>query len=1461
MRNRFRLKAYFIALLFVLPCLLNANDSIEYLKYFSSLSSRVPGYQGHIEASNFIEKKFKEAGLTKITKEKFNVPMPVQEFAYVTVDGKNTNLYCLWPNLIRTSTVPPAGVKGKIIYAKKGDWKLLDGHDIEGSIILLDFDSADMWQTLAMLGARAFVFTNLGNITRLEAEKKFVDTPIDVPRFYAGENSQYLIDVASKNKDAEIFARMTWQKTDDYNIFGYMEGKNSKLKNEVIVIQSYYDSISVVPSVAPGATSSIGIATMLEIAEYFKENPPDRTLLFLATSSHFHSMRGINDFVQKHLRKDPLFKKRISDKDRINVSLFIGLELSDRGSGLGVWYNSEEAFHQRAMTSFARKFLDYSGEICKRFGYNEEFALVNGIMPEKGRVWNTFMPCKIRTDGEYVIYSGVPSVSLVTVNDGRWRVDTPTDTFEKVNIANVKKQTFFIKKLLEKAVGDEKLFPETELDLKDSLASLTVNVTTFDPTTSFVPKDPVVNALVVPRMTGRGYTQEKTSLGVRNSLIGLADERGRAHFSMLKMSTVGELSGFLLDTETGKIVLASDLGSGGAQQYPIRVVMDYRDKSWMHVLFEAKPIGVFELIDPQYLTSLNKIDVFDRANSLPTQYGFYLRNVFSTWTSYAEPLAVVFAKPDTHVKVIGLSGLLGRRLLLLNSEGKDVNQEKAEGMGFAVDDINSILNTPYQGARDMDILSSFRKTNFEKFGIKNERLTELQEESRKLLAQAEEARKEKKWYDFLKFSRQALAMESRAYPDVRNTANDVVKGIIFYFMLLLPFAFFAERLIFGFSKTEARIAGIGGIFLVVYWIMRSVHPAFKLTEAPEVILLSFIVLTLSGIVITIIASKFEEQMQQMKMESTSIYNTDVGRVTATATAFSLGVANMKRRKVRTALTSVTLILLTFTVLSFTSIKTHMKFNKVLRPYNPSYKGILFRDRSHAPITNVVFDYVENEFSSHGVISPRAWYIMGEVGDRTAIDVISDGNSFLAMGLLGLSANEVMPFKDSLTKGQWFDSDNEDSVIISERTATHLGLSKNDVGIKYVEIYGKEFLLKGMFDGKAFGDMKDLDNELITPVNFSVIPELELTQIKSRRQRVAETTETELDIFPRVESDNVIIMPFTTLMNMNGTINSIAIGFNEDVDGMAVTESFVSKLAVNIFAGLEGKTYVYSSIGLTSFSGLANLLIPILIAALIVLNTMLGSVYERIREIGTYSAVGLAPVHISSLFLAESLVYAVLGAVSGYLLGQILAKFLMSMGMLKGLVLNYSSLSAVFATIIIFITVLLSTLYPARKASQMAVPDVTRRWILPEPKGDLWEFEFPFTLNEIEVLGMVTFLTEYYNAYLDISIGNFYTSGAELKYEKLDSGKNKYLLDTKVWLAPFDLAVSQSVRMVLKPMGEYDFYLITLVMKRTSGEETDWKRLNRRFLDSMRKQFLIWRTVNEEVKKNYEKKGKEILKID
>ncbi len=1177
-------------------------------------------------------------------------------------------------------------------------------------------------------------------------------------------------------------------------------------------------------------------------------------------------MKGMDDFIQKHMRRDPMFRKRIAKENIIEPKLVIGLNLSDGSDTLGIWHNSYDFYHQRVFAPFGRKFLTYAETVSKRLGYRAESALVNGISPEKGLIWQTFLPERIRTDGEYVIRSGNPAVSFITVNDGRWKLDTPADTYENLNVNNVARQSLFLKNILATALNDPEFFPDVEMDLKDVIATLNTRVVTFDPRTSFVPSDPVDGALVIPRIipSGNDIIIRKTNMGVRNTLVEMTGPDGNMSCSRLVLNQNIELDAFRTDNENGRIALAPDLGVGGAAQYPVKVKIDYKDKDWMIVLFESKSIDLFELIDPQYLVQLDKVEVLDMANSSPSEYGNYMQYpdfIPFIWTSYSEPVGTVFVRPHTRVKLLGQAGPLGKRLLLLNSVEAQVDaKEKAEGTGFEVDMYPAIYDTPYQGAKDMTILDNFRRKNFEQYGIRNERLAELQKESASLLSMATEAKNNRKWYDFLKYSRQSQAVESRAYPDVRNTANDVIKGVIFYFMLLLPFAYFSERLLFGFARLEKRIAGIFGVFLLIYWIMRWVHPAFKLTEAPEIILLSFIVLALSMVVLSIVASKFEEQMKQLKMETAKVYETDVGRITATATAFSLGVANMKRRPIRTVLTAITLILLTFTVLSFTSIKSYLKYNQVMRPYKPAYQGILFRDRSWSPLTGTALDYAENEFSGKGVIAPRSWFVLDELGNRTAVEIKNGQNTFLASGMLGLSCQEITPVKNTIKTGEWFADDSENSVLIPRKIAQQLDVRPEDVGKISVFIYGKSLLLKGIFDEQKVNEIKDLDDEKLTPVDFSVLPEREVAKMKMEKSAQVFTSQVRMESFIHTEAENILILPYRTLMNMEGTLHSVAVRFDNRDEANSLVESFISKLAVIIFAGLGDKTFIYSSMGLTSFAGISNLIIPILIASLIVLNTMLGSVYERIREIGTYSAVGLAPVHISSLFLAESLVYAVLGSVAGYLLGQVVAKILMATGMLKGLILNYSSLSAVFATIIIFITVMLSTLYPARKAAQMSVPDVTRKWVLPEPKGDNWEFEFPFTVSEYEVLGLVTFLTEYYNSYQDVSLGNFYTGGAKLNYEKLPSGKNKYVIDTTIWLAPFDLGVSQNLNVIMEPMGQYEFYTIDLVMKRTSGESTDWKRLNRRFLDGIRKQFLIWRTVSGDVKRDYEQQGKKILNI-
>ena len=79
----------------------------------------------------------------------------------------------------------------------------------------------------------------------------------------------------------------------------------------------------------------------------------------------------------------------------------------------------------------------------------------------------------------------------------------------------------------------------------------------------------------------------------------------------------------------------------------------------------------------------------------------------------------------------------------------------------------------------------------------------------------------------------------------------------------------------------------------------------------------------------------------------------------------------------------------------------------------------------------------------------------------------------------------------------------------------------------------------------------------------------------------------------------------------------------------------------------------------------------------------------------------------------------------------------------------------------------------------------------------------------------------------------------------------YSLDLMVWLAPYDLGVSQ--RVVLRTLPTEDIpgiYRIEMQLQRVSGDVASWKRLNTSFLGVLRKRFLVWRTIPAEVRAEY-----------
>ncbi|HID07631.1 MAG TPA: hypothetical protein EYP10_10865 [Armatimonadetes bacterium] len=156
--------------------------------YMSSLHSRVVGYPGERRAAEWVRQRFLELGLDNVTEQRFKVTVPIDRGAALELPelGKSYKLYPIWPNLVRTSQLPPGGVMGQLIYAHSGKMREFNGKDVRDSIVLLDFVTGSEWFNAPFLGARAVIFIEPEpqDMARWEAELKFLTTPIDIPRFW-----------------------------------------------------------------------------------------------------------------------------------------------------------------------------------------------------------------------------------------------------------------------------------------------------------------------------------------------------------------------------------------------------------------------------------------------------------------------------------------------------------------------------------------------------------------------------------------------------------------------------------------------------------------------------------------------------------------------------------------------------------------------------------------------------------------------------------------------------------------------------------------------------------------------------------------------------------------------------------------------------------------------------------------------------------------------------------------------------------------------------------------------------------------------------------------------------------------------------------------------------------------------------------------------------------------------------
>ncbi|MCH8979694.1 MAG: ABC transporter permease, partial [Armatimonadetes bacterium] len=344
------------------------------------------------------------------------------------------------------------------------------------------------------------------------------------------------------------------------------------------------------------------------------------------------------------------------------------------------------------------------------------------------------------------------------------------------------------------------------------------------------------------------------------------------------------------------------------------------------------------------------------------------------------------------------------------------------------------------------------------------------------------------------------------------------------------------------------------------------------------------------------------------------------------------------------------------------------------------RGVLVRDRAWRGLQESVLDYLRSEFQERATVVPRSWVLSQVRGERayvsfervteastpprsraTYIDFdlgLTTGKDSFVNAVLGLTPDEpkITAIDEYLIAGRWMEPGEEFVCILPHDLAELVSIYPEDVGKAQIKMMGQTFTVIDILDSDEFNKFKDLDDEKLTPVD-TVKEKDDLADAQDQDPRVVAAAP--IETFTHLESTNTLIVPYAFVRDVGGTLNSIAISDFLDENGeiksdfIPDVEEFMARVSLTMFVGYQDKVTVYSSIGTTSLSGLGDLFIPILIAALIVLNTMMGAVYERFKEIGIYSAVGLAPNHIAALFMAEAGVFATIGAVLGYLIGQVL----------------------------------------------------------------------------------------------------------------------------------------------------------------------------------------------------------------
>ena len=177
---------------------------------------------------------------------------------------------------------------------------------------------------------------------------------------------------------------------------------------------------------------------------------------------------------------------------------------------------------------------------------------------------------------------------------------------------------------------------------------------------------------------------------------------------------------------------------------------------------------------------------------------------------------------------------------------------------------------------------------------------------------------------------------------------------------------------------------------------------------------------------------------------------------------------------------------------------------------------------------------------------------------------------------------------------------------------------------------------------------------------------------------------------------------------DGYCSIVAVTLKNKDEGAAF-EATVSENFSDLIA-LENEEFSksYSQFRILSATAWAVGICAFLLGGMGVANTMLMSVFSRIREIAVLRVTGFSKRQVAVMIIGESMLLAVSGSIAGFALGYLALLGMESVPQLNGYIQPVVELPVVVGVVIVaFVTSVAGSLYPAWHATKIQPAEALR----------------------------------------------------------------------------------------------------------------------------------------------------------